>query len=109
MEKRGGLGAGDGLVVKMESCQAIVGKKEVDLTVTECGLLACLLEQPGATFTRAELIRRVWGDSFAGKPETVNTHILRLRKKLGKVAVAIQSVRGQGYRWKPPLVRKTRA
>ena len=104
------MGAGDGLVVDIERCQAIVGKKEVDLTVTECRLLACLLEQAGMTLTRAELIRRVWGDSFDGKPETVNTHMLRLRKKLGKAAKAIQSVRGQGYRWKPPLVNKrTRA
>ena len=109
MERRGEWGASNGLVVDIEKCQAIVGKKEIDLTVTECALLACLLEQPGATLTRAELIRRVWGDSFDGKPGTVNTHIQRLRKKLGKAAKGIQSVRGQGYRWKPPLVTRSRA
>jgi len=91
------------VVVNLDRCQIVAGKKEVNLTVTECALLACLLENAGAVLTRDELILRLWGDGFRGKPATVNTHVQRLRKKLGKAARALHTVRGQGYRWKSSL------
>jgi DNA-binding response OmpR family regulator len=109
VRKRKESTASSACVLNLECCQAVVGRKEISLTLTECSLLACLLEQPGVTLTREELIRRVWGGTFRGNPTTVNAHIQRLRKKLGRAAKAIQSVRGQGYRWKPPLVKKTHA
>ncbi len=97
----GGELVGDGnLTISLERCQAVVGKKEISLTVTECSILACLVSSRGGTVSRTELILKVWGESFAGKPTTVNTHIQRLRRKLGRAAKALQTVRGQGYRWK---------
>ena len=88
------------VTVNLESCFVLVGKKEISLTVTECSILACLIACRGGTVSREELIVKVWGDSFQGKPTTVNTHIQRLRRKLGKAAKAVQTVRGAGYRWK---------
>jgi len=88
------------LTIILERCQVVVGKKEISLTVTECSILACLVASRGGTVSRKELILKVWGESFAGKPTTVNTHIQRLRRKLGRAAKALQTVRGQGYRWK---------
>jgi DNA-binding response OmpR family regulator len=88
------------LIISLERCQAVVGKKEISLTVTECSILAYLVSSRGGTVSREELILKVWGETFAGKPTTVNTHIQRLRRKLGRAAKALQTVRGQGYRWK---------
>jgi len=97
----GGELVSDGnITISLERCQVVVGKKEISLTMTECSILACLVANQGGTVSRKELILKVWGESFAGKPTTVNTHIQRLRRKLGRVAKALQTVRGQGYRWK---------
>jgi DNA-binding response OmpR family regulator len=97
----GGESVSDGnLTVNLERCQAVVGKKEISLTMTECSIMACLVANRGGTVSREELILKVWGESFTGKPTTVNTHIQRLRRKLGRAAKALQTVRGQGYRWK---------
>lgn len=97
----GGELVGDGnLTISLERCQAVVGKKEISLTVTECSILACLLASRGGTVSRQELILKVWGESVTVKPTTVNTHIQRLRRKLGRAAKALQTVHGQGYRWK---------
>lgn len=97
----GGESVGDGnLTISLERCQAVVGKKEISLTVTECSILACLIANRDATVSREELILRVWGESFNGKLTTINTHIQRLRRKLGRASKALQTVRGQGYRWK---------
>ncbi len=88
------------VTISLERCQVVVGKKEISLTVTECSILACLLTSRGETVCRDELILKVWGESFTGKPTTINTHIQRLRRKLGRAAKGLQTVRGQGYRWK---------
>lgn len=100
MDAGGELVVEGNLTIILERCQVVVGKKEISLTVTECSILACLVASRGGTVSRKELILKVWGESFAGKPTTVNTHIQRLRRKLGRAAKALQTVRGQGYRWK---------
>ncbi|GEM44491.1 response regulator transcription factor [Deinococcus cellulosilyticus] len=74
----------------------------VDLTRREFDLLCHLMQRPGRVLTRDTLIEQVWGDDFDGFERTVDTHIKRLREKLGKdseVAKAIQAVRGVGYRF----------
>ncbi|HXK58986.1 MAG TPA: winged helix-turn-helix domain-containing protein [Acidobacteriota bacterium] len=100
MKPREELVVDGNVTVSLERCVVIVGKKEVSLTITECSILACLIARRGETVKREEIILEVWGDTFEGKPTTVNTHIQRLRRKLGKAAKAVQTVRGIGYRWK---------
>lgn len=56
--------------------------REIDLTVKEFELLSLFLHNPGRTFSRSELLNRVWGYQFEGYEHTVNTHINRLRKKI---------------------------
>jgi two-component system catabolic regulation response regulator CreB len=63
--------------------------------------LACLLENRGKVFSRAELISRVWGDGFALTDRTVDSHVKALRRKFaeaGADAGAIETVRGVGFR-----------
>ena len=81
-----------------DTCQAFVGKKKVTLTITEFKLLACLLKNKGTTLSRDDLLSRVWGQSYRGTERTVDTHIYRLRSKLGTAWYFIRTARGVGYR-----------
>jgi len=84
----------------MDTCQVFVGEKRVNnLTITEFNLLACLLKNAGKTLSRAALFEHCgMTNPISGTERTVDTHIQRLRSKLGKAAYAIKAVRGVGYR-----------
>ncbi len=72
----------------------------VDLTATEFRLLDDLLAHPGRVRTREDLLASVWGYQFDGYARTVDTHVRRLRSKLGEAASIVETVRGVGYRCK---------
>ncbi|KRA72975.1 two-component system response regulator [Lysobacter sp. Root667] len=72
----------------------------LDLTRYEYGLLAALLQRPGAVLSRAQLMDRVWGDALDSGDRTVDTHIKTLRAKLREVdgeSDPIRTHRGLGY------------
>ncbi|MDI9239313.1 two-component system response regulator CreB [Lysobacter sp. LF1] len=72
----------------------------LDLTRYEYGLLAALLQRPGAVLSRAQLMDRVWGDALESGDRTVDTHIKTLRAKLRDVAPDVDPIRthrGLGY------------
>jgi len=72
----------------------------LDLTRYEYGLLAALLQRPGAVFSRAQLMDRVWGNALDSGDRTVDTHVKTLRAKLHAVDPAadpIRTHRGLGY------------
>ncbi|GAB3374597.1 two-component system response regulator CreB [Lysobacter rhizosphaerae] len=72
----------------------------LDLTRYEYGLLAALLQRPGAVLSRAQLMDRVWGDALDSGDRTIDTHIKTLRAKLRTVAPEadpIRTHRGLGY------------
>ena len=80
---------------------ALVGEAPLKLTPTEYRLLAMLLKGPGRTFTRDEIINRVFGYDFDGFDRTVDSHMSGLRRKLNGVAKDrryIQTMYGVGYR-----------
>ena len=81
-----------------DTCKAFVGKKKVDLTITEFNLLACFLKNGGTTLSRSALLSTVWDQSYSGTSRTVDTHIQRLRSKLGQGRVPHPNSRGVGYR-----------
>jgi DNA-binding response OmpR family regulator len=70
----------------------------VDLTVKEYELLLILARHPGRSFSRAYLLDRVWGGDYEAGDRAVDTHIVRLRRKLGEVGGQITTVWGVGYR-----------
>ena len=74
--------------------------QDVELTATEFRLIEDLLRNAGRVRTREELLAAVWGYQFEGYARTVDTHIRRLRNKLGDAAEIIETVRGVGYRCK---------
>ncbi len=73
---------------------------ELSLTATEFKLLAELLRHKGQVLSRDRLLESVWGYSFEGYARTVDTHMRRLRQKLGDAAEGIETLRGVGYRFK---------
>lgn len=79
--------------------QVKVGKEEVRLTAIEFKLLQHLLSNKGRVCTRDILLDRVWGYDAALTTRTVDTHIKRLRSKLGKAGDYIETIRGIGYRF----------
>ena len=72
--------------------------KEIDLTPKEYELLLYLFRHPHQVFTREALLEQIWGYEYAGDTRTVDTHVQRLRKKLG-CASLIQTVFGVGYKF----------
>ena len=89
-----------GLVLNLETYQAAIGGRPLDLTYMEYELLKFLAQHPGKVFTREMLLSRVWGYEYYGGARTVDVHVRRLRAKLGEEhANLIQTVRSVGYRF----------
>lgn len=90
----------EGLRVDMEAHKAEADGEEIPLTATEFKLLAELIRSQGRVQTRDQLLNSVWGYEFEGYARTVDTHVRRLRQKLGAYSRIIETVRGVGYRFK---------
>ncbi len=93
----GPLRAGD-ICLDRDRHSVTVKGREVDLTMVEFKLLAAMLEARGRLQTRDALLSRVWGVECDIELRTVDTHLRRLREKLGASGDQIQTVRGFGYR-----------
>jgi two-component system alkaline phosphatase synthesis response regulator PhoP len=88
------------LVLNLETYQAAVSGRVLDLTYMEYELLRFLAAHPAKVFTRETLLSRVWGYEYYGGARTVDVHVRRLRAKLGEEhAHLIQTVRSVGYRF----------
>ena len=88
------------LVLNLETYQATIAKRPLDMTYMEYELLKFLAQNPGKVFTREILLSRVWGYEYYGGARTVDVHVRRLRAKLGEEhANLIATVRSVGYRF----------
>jgi len=88
------------LMLNLETYQAAIDGRPLDLTFMEYELLKFLATHPGKVFTRETLLSRVWGYEYYGGARTVDVHIRRLRAKLTEEhAHLIQTVRSVGYRF----------
>ena len=77
--------------------QVRVNDAETVLTTTEYKLLLYLAERPGRVQSRDALLKQVWGFNYIGDTRTVDTHMTRLRTKLGEAGGMIRTIRGFGY------------
>ena len=89
----------DELTLDREAHRCTVAEQEIELTAKEFDLLATLMMRPGQVRTREQLIEAVWGSDFSVSSRTIDTHLKRLREKIGPYAELIQTVRGVGYRF----------
>jgi DNA-binding response OmpR family regulator len=78
---------------------ATVAERELELTPKEFDLLYLLVANAGRAFSRDYLMEQVWGYESGGFDRTVDTHVLRLRRKLGSLGERIETVWGVGYRF----------
>ena len=93
------LTVGD-IVMDKDRLEVRVKGELVHFTATEFNLLRVLIERRGIVQSRATLLNDVWGYENAIDTRTVDTHIRRLREKLGPVGDCIKTVRSFGYRIK---------
>ena len=89
------------LVVDGKSHTATLDGAPMHLTRKEFELLSVLVSNPGRAFSREFLVERIWGTDFDGFDRAVDTHVTRLRKKLGTLGDRIVTVWGVGYRFNP--------
>jgi two-component system phosphate regulon response regulator PhoB len=89
------------LRVDRDAHRVWVDGDEVTLTALELRLLSTLLERRGRVQSRPALLDDVWGMSGEVTTRTVDTHVKRLREKLGAAGPYIETVRGVGYRFTP--------
>ena len=92
-----------GLRIDPAAQRVSVGEQELDLWTTELRLLHFFMTHPGRIFSRAKLLDEVWGEHVFVEERTVDVHIRRLRQALQPTGhdQLIETVRGQGYRFKP--------
>lgn len=90
----------DRLVINIEKHEVTVDKKKLDLTPMEFKLLVTLVERQGRVQSRERLLTDVWDIAADVDTRTIDTHIKRLREKLGKAGDLLETVRGLGYKCK---------
>ena len=87
------------LHIYKDSHVVLLNNQEIDLTPKEYELLVLLASHPSRAFSREYLLQHLWGYDYNGFDRIVDTHITRLRKKLGTQAEKIVTVWGVGYRF----------
>jgi two-component system phosphate regulon response regulator PhoB len=85
------------LILDIDAHKVSLSGQEIELTLTEFKLLRELLLNKSRVRSREVLLNNVWGYTFEGYDRTVDTHIQRLRRKLGTYGNIIETVRGIGY------------
>ncbi|HEY3309037.1 MAG TPA: response regulator transcription factor [Desulfuromonadaceae bacterium] len=94
----GALVSMGGIIINKERHQVLSEGNEVELTTIEFKLLLYLVERPGRVLSRELLLQNVWSYNNMGDTRTVDTHVTRLRGKLGAPGELIKTVRGFGYK-----------
>lgn len=89
----------DDFVVDKGAFEIRLSGERLDLTTTEFKLLTLLIERRGRTQSRETLLFDVWGYQNAIDTRTVDTHMRRLREKLGGQSGRLETIRGEGYRF----------
>ena len=88
----------DGILLDVEHHKVLVNQTSIELTATEFRLLKLLMQEQGKVQTREMLLQKVWNYQSDIETRTVDTHMRRLREKLGGEASWLETVRGVGYR-----------
>lgn len=91
-----------GIRIDRDAYVAYLDGKPLDLTLKEYEILCYLCDHEGRVFTRDQLLDAIWGFDFYGNSRTVDSHVARLRQKLGAYGDAhLKTVYGTGYKMEP--------
>ena len=89
----------DGIVIDQEGRTVKVDGKPIDLSLREYGLLKYLLDNENIALSRDKILNNVWNYDYYGDSRTIDSHIKKIRHKLGKKGKYIETVRGIGYKF----------
>lgn len=89
----------DGLYINEKAHETKVNDEDIYLSPKEFELLSYFVKNKGMVLSREQILDSVWGMDYYGDLRTVDTHIKRLREKLGEKAYLISTVRGTGYKF----------
>ena len=94
----GGRIEASGITLESSARKVFAGGKEIELTPKEFTLLRCLMQNKNMVMSREQLLIKCWGYDYEGEARAVDTHIRRLREKLGAYSDCIKTVIKAGYR-----------
>ncbi len=100
VQKSSGVLMKGDITIDSERHEVLIGKKTLELTPLEFKLLLTFVERAGKVQTRDSLLNEIWGYDSDMDTRTVDTHVKRLREKMGRTGSLIETVRGIGYRLK---------
>ena len=89
----------DGIVIDVEGRTVFVDGKQVELSLREYELLKYLLENEKVALSRDKILNNVWNYDYYGDSRTIDSHIKKIRRKLGKKGRYIETIRGIGYKF----------
>lgn len=89
----------DGIEINQDAHVVTVDGVNADLTMKEFELLEFLINNKGTALSREKILNHVWNYDYYGDSRTIDSHIKKLRKKLGKKGNHIETVRGLGYKF----------
>ena len=89
----------DGIIIDQEGRTVKVDGKEVDLSLREYELLKYLLDNENIALSRDKILNNVWNYDYYGDSRTIDSHIKKIRHKLGKKGKYIETIRGIGYKF----------
>ncbi len=98
-DEAGTVVVGD-LTIDLDGRVAGIGDEPLELTPKEFDLLTMLAGHPGRAYSREYLLQTIWGSEYIGFDRTVDSHVVRLRKKLGPLGDRVATVWGIGYKWR---------
>ena len=79
--------------------QVLVDEKEVELSYKEFELLTYFIENKGIALSREKILNHVWNYDYFGDARTIDTHVKKLRSKLGQKGEYIKTIWGMGYKF----------
>ena len=89
----------DGIVIDNDARTVTVDGKIVEMSFREYELLKYLVDNKGIALSRDKILNNVWNYDYYGDSRTIDSHIKKIRHKLGKKGKYIQTIRGIGYKF----------
>ena len=89
----------DGIIIDESAHTVTIDGQNADLSMKEFELLHYLISNKGVALSREKILNKVWNYDYYGDSRTIDSHIKKLRKKMGKKGEHIQTIRGLGYKF----------
>lgn len=91
----------DGVVLDKAAHRVIIDGKDIELSYKEFELLAFFMENKGLALSREKILNAVWNYDYFGDARTIDTHVKKLRAKMGEKGEQIKTIWGMGYKYEP--------